>query len=292
MDDLLWPHFLPLWQDLRAASSSDILIAGGYGLFLKQQWLSEETRPQTVVPIQNWKDATPRVTKDVDLLLGLDLIKDATLQKSVVGALTKNGFEASDRPHERRWKFLKRLQDNRMIVIEMHSQRPDPGEVGVIATAKRVKHKPSLGDQGVHGRTNPEAVGSELHPYRFEMNGVGLYVPNPVTWSVMKLTATMDRWASAQNLDRDEEQREFDRLQAAKHAHDVYRVVAMMTMDERDRAGEVATSLLETDAFDFATESWRNLFSDTPIPIVQQLTSKWQPGDIVTIRGVLSGWFG
>jgi hypothetical protein len=292
MDDLLWPHFLPLWQDLRAAYSTDILIAGGYGLFLKQRWLSHGTPPRTVVPIQNWQDAIPRVTKDVDLVLGLDLIKDATLQKLVITALNTNGFEASDRPHERRWKFIKRLQDDRTIVIEMHTRRPSPGEVGVVATNRRVKHKPSLGDQGVHGRTNPEAVGSDLHPFVFEMNGVGLYVPNPVTWSVMKLTATLDRWAAAENLDRDEEQREIDRLQAAKHAQDVYRVVAMMTMDKRDRAGEVATSLLETDAFRFATESWRNLFSGTPIPIVQQLTSRWQPGDIATIRGVLSGWFG
>lgn len=291
MDDLLWPHFSPLWKDLHAASSADILIAGGYGLFLKQRWLAEGNPPRTVVPIQNWQDAIPRVTKDVDLVLGLDLIKDATLQKSVITALNTNGFEASDRPHERRWKFIKRLQDDRTIVIEMHSRRPSRGEVGVVATDKRVKHKPSLGDQGVHGRTNPEAVGSELHPFSFELNGVGLFVPNPVTWSVMKLTATIDRWAAAQNLDRDEEQRKFDRLQAAKHAQDVYRVVAMMTMDERDRADEVATSLLETDAFGVAAERWRNHFSDTPIPIVQQLTSKWQPGDVATIRGVLSGWF-
>lgn len=291
MDDLLWPHFLPLWKDLLTASSTGILIAGGYGLFLKQRWLSEGTRPITVVPIQNWQDANPRVTKDVDLLLGLDLIKDATLQKSVVGALTKNGFEASDRPHEQRWKFLKRLQDNRTIVIEMHSRRPSPGEVGVAATGRRVKHKPSLGDQGVHGRTNPEAVGSELHPFSFEMNCVGLYVPNPVTWSVMKLTATMDRWAAAQNLDRDEEQREFDRLQAAKHAQDVYRVVAMMTIDERDRADEVVNAISETEAFGVAIESWRHLFVDTPIPVTQQLTSKWQADDAEAIRGVLSGWF-
>ena len=69
MDDLLWPHFSPLWQDLGAVSSTDILVAGGYGLFLKQRWLSEESSSRTVVPIQNWRDATPRVTKDVDLVL-------------------------------------------------------------------------------------------------------------------------------------------------------------------------------------------------------------------------------
>lgn len=105
MDDLLWPHFSPLWHDLGVASSTDILVAGGYGLFLKQRWLSEGSRSRTVVPIQNWRDAIPRVTKDVDLVLGLDLIKNAALQKSIITALNKNGFEASDRAHEQRWKF-------------------------------------------------------------------------------------------------------------------------------------------------------------------------------------------
>jgi hypothetical protein len=110
LDDILWPHFQPLWRDLFAASSTNILVAGGYGLFLKQRWLSSSASLPTVVPIPNWLDATPRVTKDVDLVLGLDLIKDASHQKSVVSALTQNGFEASDRESERRWKFLKRLR--------------------------------------------------------------------------------------------------------------------------------------------------------------------------------------
>ncbi len=86
MDDLLWPHFIPLWRDLAAACSTTILVAGGYGLFLKQRWLSSQASLPTVVPIQNWLDTTPRVTKDVDLVLGLDLIKDAGQQKSVMAA--------------------------------------------------------------------------------------------------------------------------------------------------------------------------------------------------------------
>ena len=292
MDDLLWPHFQPLWRDLVAASSTNILVAGGYGLFLKQRWLSSSASLPTVVPIPNWLDATPRVTKDVDLVLGLDLIKDASHQKSVVSALTQNGFEASDRESEQRWKFLKRLSGDQLIVVEMHAQRPDPDLDGITATDKRVKHKPSLGEQGVHGRTNPEAVGSELHPFQFSLDDVKLVVPNPVTWSVMKLTATRDRWVSSQDLTRDEEFREFSRLQAAKHAQDVYRVIAMMTMEERDRASEVVESLNGTDAFDAAKQCWRNDFADNPIPVVLELGAKWQPGDAATIQEVLSGWFG
>jgi hypothetical protein len=244
------------------------------------------------VPIQNWLDATPRVTKDVDLVLGLDLIKDAGHHKSVITALNQNGLEASDHALEQRWKFIKPLQDNQLIIVEMHAQRPDPGMAGITATDKRVKHKPSLGEQGVHGRTNPEAVGSELHPFQFVIDDIDLNVPNPVTWSVMKLTATGDRWALSQDPQIEEEPREFSRLQAAKHAQDVYRVIAMMTMEERDRASEVVDSIVGTDAFFNAKQFWQNHFADSPIPVVQQLGAKWLPDDATTIRQVLSGWFG
>jgi len=194
MDDLLWPHFQPLWRDLVAACSTNILVAGGYGLFLKQRWLSSSASLPTVVPIPNWLDTTPRVTKDVDLVLGLDLIKDASHQKSVVSALTQNGFEASHRAHEQRWKFLKRLSGDQLIVV-------------------------------------------------------------------------------------------------AKHAQDVYRVIAMMTMEERDRASEVVDLLSRTDAFNTAKQCWQNDFADNPIPVVRELEAKWREGDQATIRGVLSGWF-
>ena len=35
-DDPLWPHFEPLWNDLLKMSSR-LLVAGDYGLFLKQR---------------------------------------------------------------------------------------------------------------------------------------------------------------------------------------------------------------------------------------------------------------
>ena len=38
VQDELWPHFVPLWTDLRKIAPG-LLLAGGYGLFLKQQWL-------------------------------------------------------------------------------------------------------------------------------------------------------------------------------------------------------------------------------------------------------------
>ena len=38
VDDPLWPEFKLLWGDLKEAGDS-LLVAGGYGLLLKQHWL-------------------------------------------------------------------------------------------------------------------------------------------------------------------------------------------------------------------------------------------------------------
>ncbi len=46
IQDGLWPHFVPLWTDLRAITPT-LLLAGGYALFLKQRWLIAQTRTVT-----------------------------------------------------------------------------------------------------------------------------------------------------------------------------------------------------------------------------------------------------
>jgi hypothetical protein len=40
VDDPLWRYFVPLWADLTAVAPG-LLLAGGYGLFLKQSWLAD-----------------------------------------------------------------------------------------------------------------------------------------------------------------------------------------------------------------------------------------------------------
>ena len=108
----------------------------------------------------------------------------------------------------------------------------------------------------------------------------------------MKLTATRDRWSLSQSLDLDEQGRDYSRFQAAKHAQDVFRTIALMTLQERDHAGEVVASIGEHDAFRRAREIWNNDFTMTSLPAVRELASKWRQDDALTIRQILSGWFG
>ncbi len=289
--DPLWPHFHPLWTDLSRVASDDLLVAGGYGLYLKQRFLLANPALPLAVPLDRWLDATPRVTKDLDLVISLDLIATQERHQGILDALERNGFRVSDRPSGRRWQFVKTLADSRVVLVELHAPRPESSHPGVMATEHRVKHRPSLGDAGIHGRTNPEAAGCELSPFRFELDGIAPAVVNPVTWSIMKLTAMDDRWANAQVQDSQEEARNFAQQQANKHAQDVCRVIASVTRGELETSGTICESLRGTPTFRRAAAIWIAAFTNKNSPPVLSAMRNWSSEDFEIIRGLGNSWF-
>ncbi len=291
IEDELWIHFKPLWRDLTTVSG-EIIVAGGYGLFLKQQWLLDQDQPVIVVPLERWPDPTPRVTKDFDLVVGLDLIADETTNSLISKALKDNGFEVSTMAQGKRWQFFKRLSEDRQIIVELHAPTPPTGAENLRTDRIRVKHAPSLGEEGVHGRHNPEAVGSQMHPFKLSIDDLDLEVLNPVTWSVMKLTAAADRWLESLNLEKSSEIRALSRIQAVKHAHDACRAVAMMTIDERDNTVSIIAAIKDTDQFLRASEIYREIFTSPDAWAQEVLTEKWLAEDLATIVTVLGSWFG
>lgn len=286
--DLLWPHFEPLWRGLKTVGGTDVLVAGGYGLFLKQKWLlGNEAR--LLVPIRKWLDSTPRVTKDLDIVLGLDLIADETAHRGLMAVLTTQGFMVSER--NPRWQFEKRLSEFHTVIVELHAPRPSRATPNLDADRFRVKRKPSLGVDGIHARTNPEAVGCALLPFEFEVEGLGVAVPNPVTWSVMKLTAARDRWLRSEEEGRSFDNRSFERAQAEKHAQDVCRAVAMMTRDESDAAGSVVEAIRTTPEFVKAGQAFAELFGAGGGRAARAVAPNWGTEDFVLIRKTLAAWF-
>jgi len=284
-NDPMWGEFGPLWRRLQAAGRG-VLVGGGYGLFLKQNWLLSRPRLPTVVRLDAWNDASPRATKDLDIVLGLEIVSSRGSQRLISDALKEQGFDEI-RP---RWQFAKK-EGERTTVVDLHSPVPEEPHPNLAMDRVRVKHKPSLGAEGVHGRQNVEAVGSDLHPVIFETNGLKVRVPNPVTWSVMKLCAMRDRLRKSEENDRAEEGRTFEREQAMKHARDVCRIVAMTTREESDRAAEVVEAVKSSAAFTNAVEI-RNAFfgggNDWGTRVVQ---SAWRTDDLKIIRSVLTSWF-
>lgn len=290
IEDELWRHFKPLWKDLSSIGQG-LLIAGGYGLFLKQQWLLAQENPSIVIPLNRWSDATPRVTKDLDLVVGLDFIADEITNRQLFNVLDKHEFKVSERLQGKRWQFVKELEDGKSVITELHTQAPKDGASNLSSDRIRVKHKPSLGEEGVHGRLNSEAVGIQLHPCCFLYDDTEITVPNPLTWSIMKLTAANDQWSLSQDIEQEEEGRSFARAQAIKHGQDVCRAVAMMSANERDTASDVLKDIRATPQYIQSSSIYNGFFAGTNDWANQVLANLWISEDLETIQKVLQSWF-
>ena len=257
----MWPEFKPLWHELQKAEGL-LQVAGGYGLFLKQHWLIAKQSVPTVVPLRQWHDAAPRVTKDVDIVVSLDLIASKSAQALMAQALERCGFGLDPKAPKPRWQFSKQIGADRQMLVEFHAQLPDARHKNLaIDKRRRVKHKPSLGEHGIHGRQNPEAVGSDYHPFCFEIEDLSIAVPNPVSWCLMKLGALRDRWRKSQDQTRDAEYRNFHREQAMKHSRDVCRAVALMTLEERNHTRSVLEIIRPTPEYQIAAPLCAELFA-------------------------------
>ncbi len=286
--DPIWSEFEPLWRGLQKAGSPLVLV-GGYGLILKQRWLTRNATVSIAVPMERWLNATLRVTKDVDIVVGLDLMRSREAQRGMAEAMRDCGFEES--PENARWQFQKKLTEGRELRVEFHSDKPEPGEKHLRTDGKRVKHSPSLGNSGIHGRENPEAAGADLHAFSFELDGVAIQVPNPVTWCNMKLTAMRDRRQRAENPDRDEDYREVQRNAASKHAQDVCRAVAMTTRNESDQAPAIIGRIRDTRAYMEAAAICRESFGNLDSWGARMFGSMWQDDDARLILDILHRWY-
>lgn len=289
IQDEMRPFFGPLLADLSHELGGGVLVAGGYGLFLKQSWLLQHPELPIIVPISQWLDNTPRVTKDLDLVVGLDVISDASAHAQVLQTIGKHGFAVSEK--NPRWQFIKELPQARKVILELHAPFPSNHDAGLSVDRIRVKRKPSLGERGFHARTNPEAIGSTLNPFPLQVDGMTILVPNPITWSIMKLTAADDRWKNAQNPDKSEEFRSFSRAQAAKHAQDVCRMVAMVGRDERDATPPIIEALRAKEEFQRAARIVAESFADDEQWASQMVSEYWRSEDLEVIRSTLEAWF-
>lgn len=309
--DRLWPHFAPLWRELRAETDGFLLI-GGYGLYLKQSWLLSRTRsrsvpdgdgfaspgenrpspedpPRVLVPMDRWQGTEPRVTRDLDLVAALDLIASPGTQHQVDAVLRRNAFEPV--AGSERWKFAKQVGVDLRISLDFHAPPPPEGRKDLRSDERRVKPKPSLKDKGIHGRQDAEAVGASLHPFLFEVDGLTVAVPNPVTWAIMKMVAASERRSKSLDPVNALERRLFDEKSAAKHAQDVYRAIAMVTREENDHAPEVLGAIREKPAYVNAVRIWADLFQSEESWGCGIALGQWLPQDFGSIRTLLSGWF-
>ena len=309
--DELWPHFKPLWTDLRGIAPG-LVLAGGYGLFLKQKWLLSEVsylitedgdylttekgermivEPgiPTLVAVYQWNDQTPRVTKDLDFVVELNLIASPDAQHRLDRVLAKHDFKVVT--ENARWQFEKLVDAQHRVVVDFHAPSPVGKRNDVRVQSRRVKPNPSLRQTGIHGRQNAEAIGCELHPFSFAFNGVKIVIPNPVTLAFMKLMAMRDRRLASQNAARSATERELEGSQARKHAHDVCRVMAMITREENELVPRLLKAVRPTPVFADAADTFRNFFLGDEAWVPQIEADMWRAEDFRLIQDTLATWF-
>ena len=291
-NDNLWPEFVPIWKRLADLGAGEmLLIAGGYGLFLKQQWLSKNLDVATVTALDRWIDPAPRATSDMDFLLGLEFIAHEETNPEVLRLLKERGFEETGNPRGKRWQFVKAISEEKDILVELHAPTPGPEYEDLKAGEIRVSRKRSLGEAGINARHNQEAEGAEMLPFSFSLEGVPLTVPNPVAWTVMKLTAMADFWEKASSPGGLPDDRTKARKQAEKHARDVCRSVAMMTEHERGNSERILENIRQSESFRKACEIYKRAFH-TDGWALELVRDQWQDEDFDVIRDLLDSWYG
>lgn len=290
INDTLWPHFSSLWNDLGTRASRVLLVAGGYGLYLKQLYFLSNRDFPTLVPLDRWLDTAPRVTKDMDLVVDLDLIADEKSNRETCQLLRDHGFTESDQQSGLRWQWMKLLGEDRQVVVELHTPSPSAEDTKLVSDGWRVKRKQSLKKDGIHGHDMPEAIGLETSSFTFDVSGVAIEVPNPITWTIMKLTAMRDRWREHEDAREEEIRRKF-RDDAIKHGQDVCRVVALVSPDEAERLPEVIDQISQTREFQEAAGIQDEFFQGERCWATDLVAGDWVAEDFALIQEALTSWY-
>lgn len=193
-----------------------LIVAGGYGLYLKQRSILQ-MGVRTLLRPELLPDN--RTTNDIDLFLRAEVVVNAKRMKLVRDALDGLGFTAV--PGSEYLQFAKRVEPAGSIKIDLLV-----GPLGGLFDANSVKRderrvRPKA-FAGLHAHPLDEAVAVEEHAFHVSLGdtGVVVYVPQPFTYLLMKLLAFRDRCY--------DERKDM----ARHHALDVYRIIAMITAEE------------------------------------------------------------
>lgn len=214
-DSILLNTFLDLHHKL-GKKGLNIILGGGYGLFLKQLTLMSEPSLSTLLPVESWP--RPRSTSDLDLFFPLELLISLEEMKAVRAAIDEMQFKPITGSEY--WSFL--LPENQVKIDLLTGPIEEVAKNKLKNDSRRARPK---GDLQLHAHPVPEALGlSEYleqipladHLTDGKQYSAMINIPSPFTYLMMKVTAFGDQ---IDNADKD---------QGRHHALDVYRIIAMI----------------------------------------------------------------
>ena len=203
--------------DLDAAlgGGANLMIGGGFGLYLKQLHL-EKSGLKTLLPKSKWPQA--RTTQDIDLFLRAEIVADAAHMDRLRGVLDQLGFIVEE---DAKWMKFARDVGGRKVIIDL--MVGPLGEFESQTERHSIRVKP-IGTSGLHARAANDAIGVEYEPIRLSVSDGNrsseVLVPQAFPFALMKLGALRDRINDA---NKDE---------GRHHALDLYRIIAMLTEAE------------------------------------------------------------
>jgi predicted nucleotidyltransferase len=208
--------------DLDAAlESRELIVGGGYGLFLKQLHVRDHPDVRTLFSHEILP--TPRTTEDIDLILRAEIVTDSESMKEIRDALDTLGFEVVDTA-----KYMQFTREMEPGQVKIDLLAAPLGEFAgrVKKDVRRVRPKPSV---KLHASKLEEAVGVERDTLRIPISGTlssgeshetEVLIPQAFTYALTKLCAFRDR------MDDD------DKDLGRHHALDLYRIVGLLAQDE------------------------------------------------------------
>lgn len=203
-----------------ALSGRELIIGGGYGLFLKQTQLAKD-RVRTLFAASRLPVA--RTTEDIDWILRAEVVTESEAMGEIRRCLDSLGFTVVETA--KYTQFVREMNPGSVKVDLLAAPLGNFSE-RVKKDQRRVRPKPSV---KLHASKLEEAVAVEREALRIPIAGQlssgGLHeteilVPQAFSYLLMKLHAFRDRMNDPK------------KDQGRHHALDIYRIVGLMTKDE------------------------------------------------------------
>jgi hypothetical protein len=221
-------HLLDVLHELEG-QDIPLIIAGGFGLLLRRQWL-EAAGTRTL--IENIPSA--RATEDFDVVLRLEVLADTQKLTTLRHALDRLGYKVVIGAEK--YQFIKpdtAWGAGRNVKVDLLARQPAANDARFRADTRRVR--PRGNHNPLHAHVTPEAIAVEedlleitiegSRPTRETGRGI-VYLPHPYATLLMKLFAFRDEHEGRKGNGREP--------YARKHAGDLFSIAAMLSAEEND----------------------------------------------------------
>ena len=191
MNDPLNSHLMDIISD---PASTGLILAGGYGIQLKQAHLKEMGERTVIASIPE-----SRATQDIDFFLSLSFFLSSEKGKAVRQLLDRLEYtvvlNSENHRFEKRHKLEKQMNND--VIVDFLARQPLLSEA-VKSDSFRVGKNSGA---NLHGRTTVEAFAVEDSPVKLTVKTIGVndglaiaevLVPHPYAWINLKVRAAHD----------------------------------------------------------------------------------------------------